>query len=313
MALFGGRRLAPLSSHEMVDCPTHAQCLCVALIDLMGKVNWCGQRTRTSVFICGRLPPTHLCGRTFRARTVHSTVPLHPSATPLHDKNQDRQTSRADNLKFHHIKMIHTIFDHLLSCRDCDSPILVVGDLTASCSTKATGAGNRVGLVIRHGTRESAASTSSLQFFPFEAAEPLPQWGTEESSTIFRHVIYMEECTAPESRRQISQKWGLRWLNFEQHFETIAAFSMSKVGECLCKCHQLDNSADDVSVDTTLALVGQQSGRHVKDFKDPETKHGSPLPADIPSELRGRAQSEEILPTDVFILTWREQCRRESC
>lgn len=174
-------------------------------------------------------------------------------------------------------------------------------------------AGSRVGLVIRHGTRQSAGSTSLLQFFPFEAAEELPHWGTEESSTV-RHVIYMEDCTTPASRRQISQEWGLRWLNFEQHFETIAAFSKSsQVGECPCKCH-LDSSADEcVSVDTTLALVGQQSGRYVKDPKGPETESGSHLPADMPSELRERARSEEILPTDVFILNWREQCRRESC
>lgn len=263
---------------------------------------------------CGRLSPTHLCGRIFRARTVHSTVPLHPSATPLHDKNQDRQASRASILKLHQIKMAHTVFEHLLSCRNCNNPVLIIENPSVSRSTMPNVAGSRVGLVIRHGTRESAGSVSSLQFFPFEAAEPLPHWATEESSTS-RHVIYMEDCTTPASRRQISQTWGLRWLNFEQHFETIAAFSQSQVvGECPCKCHHLDDSTDEcVSVDTTLALVGQQSGRYVKDSKGPETESGSHLPADMPSELRGRAQSEEILPTDVFILNWREQCRRESC
>lgn len=209
--------------------------------------------------------------------------------------------------------MIQTFFDHLLSCRNCNSPVLVIGNSSASRSTMATTAGNRVGLVIRHGTSENAGSVSSLQFFPFEAAEPPPQWGTTESSTVSRHVIYMEDCITPESRRQISQAWGLRWLNFEQHFETIAALSESPVGECPCKCHHLDTSADEcVSVDTTLALVGQQSGRHAKDFKDPETEHDTHPPADMPSELRGRAQSEETLPVDLFILAWREQCRRAS-
>lgn len=210
--------------------------------------------------------------------------------------------------------MTHTIFEHLLSCRNCNNPVLVIEGPSDSRSTVAAMAGGRVGLVIRHGTRQSAGSVSSLQFFPFKAAEPLPHWGTDESSAVSRHVMYMEDCTTPASRRQISQQWGLRWLNFEQHFETIAAFSKSsQVGECPCKCH-LDSSADEcVSVDTTFALVAQQSGRHAKDFKDSETEHGPHLPADMPSELRGRAQSEEILATDVFILNWREQCRRESC
>lgn len=230
-------------------------------------------------------------------------------------KTKDRQTSSPGILDFHQIEMTHTIFEHLLSCRNCNSPVLVIEDPSDSRSIVTSMAVSRVGLVIRHGTRESAGSVSSLQFFSFEAAEPLPHWGTEESGTISRHVIYMEDCITPASRRQISQQWGLRWLNFEQHFETIAAFSKSShVGECPCKCHHLDDSTDEcVSVDTTLALVGQQSGRYVKDSKGPETESGSHLPADMPSELRGRAQSEEILPTDVLILNWREQCRRESC
>lgn len=293
----------------MVSCSAHKQCLCVALTDLVWKVwltygHFC--------IYCRRLPPIHSYGRLFRARTVLSTVPLHPAASLFHDKDQDRQTSSADILDFHQIKMVHTIFEHLLSCRNCNSPILVIEDPSASRSTVATVAGSRVGLVIRHGTRESAGSVSSLQFFPFKAAEPLPHWGTEESSTS-RHVIYMEDCTTPAYRRQISQEWGLRWLNFEQHFETIAAFSQSQeVGECPCKCH-LDSSADEcVSIDTTLALVGQQSGRPFEGSKGPETEHSTHHPTDLPSELRGRARSEEIPPIDVFILSWREQCRRAS-
>lgn len=123
----------------------------------------------------------------------------------------------------------------------------------------------------------------------------------------------MEDCATPASRRQISRDWGLKWLDFEQHFETVAAWSGSKaVGECPCKCHNQGDGGDEcMSIDTTLALVGQQSDRYKKP-KDPETERGTYHPADLPSELRGRAQSEEIPQADLYILSWREQCRRDS-
>lgn len=208
--------------------------------------------------------------------------------------------------------MIPTIFEHLLSCRSCNSAVLVE-DPSATRSTAATATRDLVGLVIRHGTTESAGSISGLKVFPFAAADPPPQCHTQNSSTVSRQVIYMEDCATPASRRQISQDWGLKWLDFEQHFETVAAWSSSKVvGECPCKCHHGDGGADEcLSIDTTLALVGQQSDRYKKP-KDLNTEHGTYHPADLPSDLRGRAQSEEIPQVDLYILSWREQCRRDS-
>lgn len=169
-----------------------------------------------------------------------------------------------------------------------------------------------MGLVIRHGTIESAGSVSGLKVFPFAAADPPPQWDTQNSSTVSRQVIHMEDCATPACRRQISRDWGLKWLDFEQHFETIAAWSGSKVvGECPCKCHHGDGGDECISIDTTLALVGQQSGRYKKP-KGPNTEHGTYDPTDLPSELRGQVQSGEIPQNDLYVLSWREQCRRLS-
>ncbi|KAG6362707.1 hypothetical protein INS49_007800 [Diaporthe citri] len=178
--------------------------------------------------------------------------------------------------------MIPTIFEQLVSCRDCNKAVLVE-DPSVIRSTAATVAGDLVGLVIRHGTTESAGSVSGLKIFPFAAADPPPQWGAQGSSTVSRQVIFMEDCATPAARRQISKDWGLKWLDFEQHFETIAAWSSSKVvGECPCKCHHWDGGGDEcTSVDTTLALVGQQSDRYMKP-KVPETEHGASHPTDLP-------------------------------
>ncbi|KAI7785635.1 hypothetical protein LA080_006655 [Diaporthe eres] len=178
--------------------------------------------------------------------------------------------------------MIPTIFEHLLSCRSCNSAVLIE-DPSATRSTAATATGELVGLVIRHGTTESAGSISGLKVFHFAATDPPPQWDTQIPSTVSRQVIYMEHCATPASRRQISRDWGLKWLDFEQHFETVAAWSGSKVvGECPCKCHNQGDGGDEcVSIDTTLALVGQQSDRYKKP-RGPETERGTYHPADLP-------------------------------
>lgn len=207
--------------------------------------------------------------------------------------------------------MIPTEFDVVLSCRNCNNAVLVE-DPCASPSTVAAMVHKLVRLVIRHGIKERNG-VSSLHLFHFDAAHPPPQWGLEESSTVFRQVICMEDCVAVESRLQIAHEWGLRWVDFEQHFETIAGWSGSKLGECPCRCHDWESGADEcVSIDTTLALVAQQSDRCLKGSKFPETEHGTHHPADVPSEVRERARSEEILKTDLYILSWLKQCRRAS-
>lgn len=210
--------------------------------------------------------------------------------------------------------MIPTIFEHLISCRSCNSAVLVEDPSATRSSVAAVPvAGDLVGLVIRHGTRDNPRTLSWLHVFPFGAADTQAQWGTEESSLVSRQIIYMEDCQTPESRRQISREWGLKWLDFEQHFETIAAWSGGKVGECPCKCHHWDNSVEErLSIDTTLAVVGQESGRSHKEPIGPETERGTHCPTDGPNELRVRAQSEEIPQTDLDILCWREQCQRSS-
>lgn len=203
------------------------------------------------------------------------------------------------------------IFENLLSCRNCNNAVLVE-DPSASRSTVAAETHKLVGLVIRHGTKESHG-VSSLHFFPFESADLPPQWAAEQSSIISRQVIDMEDCAALESRRNICREWGLRWVDFEQHFETIAGWSGSELGQCPCQCHRWDSGAEEcISIDTTVALVAQQSDRCLKEPKGPETEYGVHRPPGVSSELRGRTRSEEISQTDLYILDWREQCRRAS-
>ena len=272
--------------------------------------------------LCLPSPSSHFCGRLLLHRTVRSnfeSIPL------LHGTTHCHQTSSAPFRRLQQIRMILTVFEHLVSCHSCNKAVLVE-DPSATRST-LTVAGDLVGLVIRHGTRESPDSVSSLAPFPFTAiANPdlPPQWGTREpcASSVCRQVICMEHCGTPESRRQISRKWGLRWLNFEQHFETIAAWSGRKLGECPCECHRWDHGAVDngvgsegdecTSIDTTLALVGQQRGRYLKEPSHPRIGHEVDQPNGSPSEGRKRVRSEEISQTDQYILSWREQCRRAS-
>lgn len=206
-----------------------------------------------------------------------------------------------------------TIFELLLSCRSCNSAVLVEDPAANRSKVAAAAACGRMGLVIRHGTTESNGSVSSLEFFPFEAADLPPQLSTEDPSTVSRQVIYVEDCANPESRRQISREWGLRRLSFEQHLEDIAAWSGSKLGECPCRCHHRDSGADEcISIDTTLALVGQQSDRYAAEGGGQKAGGGVDHRPGWPSEGRERAQSEEIPQTDLYILSWREQCRRAS-
>lgn len=295
-----------LFSHEVGSCQTRTQSPCMTF----GRFEETGMfdGMPLCIYCCPLPPPTSV-------EDFFTPGPLARQQTAFwHITNHNRQTSSSDFPTLHKIKMIPTIFEHLLSCRNCNSAVLVE-DPSATRSTAATVTGDLVGLVIRHGTTESAGSVSGLKVFPFAAADPAQQWGAQDSSTTSRQVIYMEDCATPACRRQISQAWGLKWLDFEQHFETIAAWSSSKVvGECPCKCHHWDGGADNsecISIDTTLALVGQQSDRYKKP-KGPETEHATYDPADLPSELRGRAQSEQIPQIDLFILSWREQCRRDS-
>lgn len=253
----------------------------------------------------------------FPARTIPSQV------TPIARYNPRPTTLSTQFRKLHWIKMIPIVFEHLVKCHSCNRAVLVE-DPSATRST-LTVAGDLVGLVIRHGTRESPDSVSSLEPFPFTAAghpNPKPRWSTEEPGGVSRQVICMEHCGTPASRRQVAREWGLRWLNFEQHFETIAAWSGRKPGECPCECHGWGHRAVDnvngsdldecVSIDTTLALVGQQSDRHPKQPRGGGNGHGVDHPNGWPSEGRERARSEGISQIDQFILSWREQCRRAS-
>lgn len=208
--------------------------------------------------------------------------------------------------------MLPTVFEHLLSCGSCNSAILIE-DPSASRSTFTTD-GSFVGLVIRHETGEVLGSVSWLDLFPLTANHPLSKspHGDTEQQSVSRQFIRMEDCATPESRREISKDWGLRWVSFEQHFETIAAWSGRNLGECPCECHkwhtqdagcvdgETASEGDDcTSINTTLPLVaGQESDR-------------CPVKPGGQEAGRERARSEEISHTDLWILSWREQCCRE--
>lgn len=173
--------------------------------------------------------------------------------------------------------------------------------------------------------QDNLGSVSWLDLFPFTPNHPLsksPQENTEQQS-IYRQVICMEDSAIPESRRQIAKEWGLRWVSFEQHFETIAAWSGKRLGECPCECHKrhskdsgyADGAASERdecnSVNTTLAVVGQECDRYQCKPGGRETGLDDDRPAGWPNEGRERARSEEISHNDLWVLSWREQCWRE--
>jgi hypothetical protein len=223
--------------------------------------------------------------------------------------------------------MLPTVFEHLLSCRSCNSAVLIE-DPSASRST-STADGGLVGLVIRHETREVLGSFSSLDIFPFASNHPLSNspHGDAEQQSISRQSIWVEDCATLESRREISKDWGLSWVSFEKHFETIAEWSGRKLGECPCKCHkwhtqdgvcedgETASEGDDcTSINTTLPLVaGQESERCPVKPGGREAGRDDDRPNGWPDEGRERARSEELLGsnTDLRILSWREQCFRE--
>jgi hypothetical protein len=164
--------------------------------------------------------------------------------------------------------MLPTVFEHLISCGSCDSPILIDDPSSASRASKlrvtaaADPQDDRVGLVIRHEAREEqqqqalGGGPSSLDIFPFSEDHPLNkspppspphhdddddggdgQQQQQQQQSICREVIRMEDCATPESRRGVSQDWGLSWASVEQHFAAVAAMVGRKSGECPCACH----------------------------------------------------------------------------
>lgn len=205
-----------------------------------------------------------------------------------------------------------TVFEYLISCK-CSQPVLIQ-DPDPHIPTVATEAGKQVGLVIRQRTREGRDSASWLDRFPFtvstNADPPLPHGGgPAKTVSVSRHILTFEDCATPASRRMTAQQWGLCGLSFEQHFQDIAGWSGCGVGECPCRCHHHpggESDADEcLSVDTTLALVAAQSGTGEEGRErlvDP--------PEGWPSEGRKRFRSEE---TNLYIDSWREQCREEQC
>lgn len=189
-----------------------------------------------------------------------------------------------------------------------------------------------VGIVIRHQAREVLGGVSWLDIFPFMAKHPLSSSSNigAEPENISRQSICMESCATPEGRRDISKEWGLHWWGFEQHFETIAAWTGSGLGVCPCECHKqpveapkckdascADGEAafegdDCVSVMTTAPLIGgQESGRSPVKPRARITRRGDDFPPGWPEDGRDRARSEEIRHTELFILAWRERCIRE--
>lgn len=270
----------------------------------------------THVRLCKTFSLTHTQTHSFL-----STLPT-PQGT-IHDRQPSSARFHQFH-QFHQIKMLPTVFEHLLSCRSCNSAVLIE-DPFASRST-ITAAGTFVGLVIRHEIRDHLGSVSWLELFPFTANHPLsksPQGSTEQQS-ISRQFICMEDSATPESRRQIAKEWGLRWVSFEQHFETIAAWSGRTLGECPCECHKwhtkelgcadgetVSEGDECTSINTTLAVVGQESDRCSAKPGGRETGYDDGRPTGWPIDGRDRARSEEISHTDQWVLSWREQCWRE--
>ncbi|KAG8157174.1 hypothetical protein KVR01_012882 [Diaporthe batatas] len=227
-----------------------------------------------------------------------------------------------------------TVYEQLLNCSGCNDAVLIK-DPSASYSMVAhTGP---VGIVIRHQSEETMAGVSWLDIFPFTAKHPLsnsPHVSGVEQQDISRHSICMENCTTPESRRDIAKAWGLHWWGFEQHFETIAAWTGSTLGVCPCECHSHKRPVEELepkhadagcegggvsfedddcgSVITTAPLVcGQESGRCPRKPRARVPRRGGDFPPGWPEEGRDRARSEEVRYTDLFILEWRERCFRE--
>lgn len=182
-----------------------------------------------------------------------------------------------------------------------------------------------MGLVIRHQIKDHLESVSWLELFPFAADHPLsksPQESTEQQN-ISRQFICMEDSATPQSRRQIAKEWGLCWVSFEQYFETIAVWSGKRLGECPCECHKwhtkdsgcADGAASEgdecSSINTTLAVVGQETDRCPVKPVGRGDRHDDDRPAGWPNEGRERSRSEEISHNDQWVLSWREQCWRE--
>lgn len=227
--------------------------------------------------------------------------------------------------------MMPTVFEQLLSCSGCNSAVLI-NDPSASHSTAEQDCS--VGIVIRHQAREVLGGVSWLDIFPFTAKHPLSSspHADAEPENICREFICMEDCATPEGRREISREWGLQWWGFEQHFETIAAWTGGRLGDCPCECHHHKRHAEDPkcedagcvdgesafegddcgSVITTAPLVGgQESGRCPVKPRVQFARHVDEFPPGWPEDGRDRSRSEEVRHTDLFILQWREHCIRE--
>ncbi|POS81344.1 hypothetical protein DHEL01_v200274 [Diaporthe helianthi] len=230
------------------------------------------------------------------------------------------------------------VFEQLLSCSGCNSAVLIKDPSTSHSMVKEP---DLVGIAIYHEPREVCTSTSWLDVFPFAAnhepsySSPNSRHGGAEQEGISRQFVCMEKCATPEARREISREWGLQWWGFEQHFETIATWTGSHLGQCPCQCHSTKRQVEDprpgrkdaacvhdeapfegddcASVTTTTALVGgQESGRRPVKPRVRSTRRGDDeFPPGWPEDGRERARSEEIRHTELFILEWRERCRRE--
>lgn len=213
------------------------------------------------------------------------------------------------------------VFEHLLSCGSCNKALLVA-DLRSSRTMMDK---DIVGLTVRHGFKWSSGSLGNnysqlAVVVDDELPEAPPE--AEAESTTSRQVLYIEDCATPKSRRKFSQDWGLRWLTFEQHFETIASWSGSSVGKCWCDCHHAEvagvtdggpGSAVDAcsSADSTLGLIGLQRGSSSTEIRGRELGRGINNPSGRLSERGGRTRGADVSLIEQNILSWREQCQRE--
>lgn len=215
------------------------------------------------------------------------------------------------------------VFEHVISCRSCNKALLV----TDPRPHRTTADEDLVGLAIKHHMKSpdnaSGISPSCLALLvETESLDPPRPQADTEASSVSRQVICMEDCAIAKSRRQISQDWGLRWINFEQHFGTIAAWSGGKVGDCWCECHRTgDTGAVDggtgseagecTSADSVLGLVGEQSVSSSTKWRVWETRSTMHLVWKRPIGDDEQPVDAEIPRFDQFILSWREQCQRE--